>query len=161
MTRSTLLSREDIYLLFKDGQNKIGLNDHCKDTYYKVNNSCVRRRCLYDREGVFLRERWVDVYGNVIHKPQVGQVLLEYRFTRYHVYPNKIKLDVLETRRGAFVILTRIDCLFLGEDLQRPLMGKVQLLMSKGELDPPYIFYSDPFLSQTLISSSPGTRSSE
>lgn len=145
MTRSVLLSSRDLYLLFKDGLSSVSMTDYLQDTYYKVKDSCVRRRRLHDKQGICLQETWIDVYGNFIHKPQVGRVLLQYRFTRHHLHPSKIKLDVLELPSGFFVVLTRLDCLFLGEELDRPCLGKVQLLTN--DLDPVgYTFYSDPLL---------------
>nr|WIL02967.1 hypothetical protein Cbor_330 [Cedratvirus borely] len=153
-SKSVLLCRRDIYNLFKE--NSLLFTDRYQDTYHKKNKSSVRRRCLYDKQGTFLCERWVDVYGNPIHKPQVEQVLLTYKFTR-HRLSSGVKLDVLELSDGCFVVLCRIDEIHPKESdeiqgLSCP--GKVYLLTNKVDLQG-YIYSSDPLIlsNQDLTSS--------
>ncbi|SOB74178.1 hypothetical protein BQ9231_00295 [Cedratvirus lausannensis] len=161
-SKSVLLCRRDIYNLFKE--NSLLFADQYQDTYYKKNKSSVRRRCLYDKQGTFLCERWVDVYGNPIHKPQVEQVLLTYKFTR-HRLSSGVKVDVLELSDGCFVVLSRLDeshttrldeshTTRLDEIQGLSCPGKVYLLTNKVDLQG-YIYSSDPLIlsNQDLTSS--------
>nr|WIL03924.1 hypothetical protein Cplu_330 [Cedratvirus plubellavi] len=150
-SKSVLLCRRDIYNLFKE--DSLLFTDRYQDTYYKKNKSSVRRRCLYDKQGIFLCERWVDVYGNPIHKPQVEQVLLTYKFTR-HRLSSGVKLDVLELSDGCFVVLRRLGELHVNDTQGLSCPGKVYLLTNKVDLQG-YTYSSDPLIlsNQDLTSS--------
>nr|WIL04159.1 hypothetical protein Clen_229 [Cedratvirus lena] len=160
MTRTILLSNQDISRLIKQ-DGKVSFTDYYQDTYYKRSKSCVRKRLIYNKEGIFLSENWVDVYGNSIHKPQVEQVLLKYSFTRHHLSMSNIKLDVLCLNPDSaslvapgFVVLTRVDSLFLEESGKvwryQTCKGKVHLLTNKIDLQG-YIFLEDPFLTKRYM----------
>ena len=141
--QTVILSESDVCKFLKEEK----ITSFYRDVYYKKGNSCVRRRFIYDRERIFLSEGWIDVYGNPIHKPQVERVLLKYKFTRHHLLKSNIKLDVLKLDKEKFVVLIRVESLFLKEMFGpgKPCSGKVHLLTSKLDLQG-YIFNSDPFL---------------